>query len=1112
MTKSMFSIESGDLKFTFLNSGDIYKIENKKTLINHWLSNPIDGSLNNLFLRVHTKSGIEVYPLLGVKSGSRVSHGGKRVVWKGKAGQIDYQVTFTLSNQKIWFWTVTAEGNGQEIDIIYGQDLGLADEAAVRTNEAYMSQYIDHTTYNDYQYGFVVCSRQNQPQDGAFPYLQQGSLTKASGFSTDGFQFFGLSYKETNKPEVLLKDQLANEIYQYEFAYTALQSERVHLSGKTEFVFYGLFNENHKDPVSSLEFKEELMQAWEQVQTEKSGSLETEKPVVLSPAFGEPLTTIAMAKEEIEDLFPHRHQEEWDGDTLLSFFTDTHEHVVLKEKEMLTERAHGHIIISGNPVNNIENVLTSTSYIYGIFNSQLTVGNTSFNKMLTNARNHLNVMKTSGQRIYVEIDDTLQLLAMPSLYEMGFNFARWYYKTEDDLFIITVYTMVETPELQLQFQAVSGKSYRVLVTNQVSMNNNEYAAPFHLERNENMISFFADEKSDSAKIFPKLSYRLQVQGSDFSLTDERIFGEYIEPFSASLAVLDITPASEWSIGVQGLLYGEEMPFSGGSADAEIGRYRQFYETVMNGFKLSRNGASSEELEKMNALAWWYTHNMLIHYSVPHGLEQYGGAAWGTRDVCQGPSEYFIATQQFEAVRKILITVYSHQYEDDGNWPQWFMFDRYHKIQQEESHGDIIVWPLKALTEYLSSSHDFSILNAEVPYTRRGSLDFTDEKETILDHVRKQIAYIKNNFLHDTHLSSYGDGDWDDTLQPANGQLKIYMASSWTVALTYQTLNQFSKLMETFNEKEAADLAELASKIKSDFNRYILSSEVIPGFVYMEDPGKIEFMVHPTDTKTGIQYRLLPMTRSMIADLLTPEQADTHYQVIKERLYHPDGVRLMDRPANYTGGVSTHFKRAEQAANFGREIGLQYVHAHIRFVEAMAKLGKAEEVWKGLQTINPIRIQDAVPNAERRQSNAYFSSSDGKFKTRYEASERFDELRDGSVPVKGGWRIYSSGPGIYMNQLISNCLGIRLDGNDLILDPVLPAELDGLEFTFRIKGIPVKFIYKIEGNQDRFVLINGNKVDIETLENQYRRGGLRINQSELEKKLSNRAENTIEILM
>lgn len=118
---------------------------------------------------------------------------------------------------------------------------------------------------------------------------------------------------------------------------------------------------------------------------------------------------------------------------------------------------------------------------------------------------------------------------------------------------------------------------------------------------------------------------------------------------------------------------------------------------------------------------------------------------------------------------------------------------------------------------------------------------------------------------------------------------------------------------------------------------------------------------------------------------------------------------------------------------------------------MAKIGKRDQVWNGLAVINPIGIRDAVPNAELRQSNAYFSSSDGKFANRYEAQERFNELRNGSVAVKGGWRIYSSGPGIYMNQLITNVLGIREDGGDLIIDPVLPDELDGTRFAFEYGG-------------------------------------------------------------
>ncbi|MEM5590798.1 hypothetical protein AAHH67_01900 [Niallia circulans] len=250
-----------------------------------------------------------------------------------------------------------------------------------------------------------------------------------------------------------------------------------------------------------------------------------------------------------------------------------------------------------------------------------------------------------------------------------------------------------------------------------------------------------------------------------------------------------------------------------------------------------------------------------------------------------------------------------------------------------------------------------------------------------------------------------------------------------------------------------------------------------------------------------------MTRSMIAELITPEMAERHYQIIKENLYFPDGVRLMNRPASYKGGVSTNFKRAEQAANFGREIGLQYVHAHIRFTEAMAKLGKAEETWKGLNTINPIGLKDRVENAAIRQSNVYFSSSDGDFKTRYEAQENFGKLKNSGIPVKGGWRIYSSGPGIYINQLISNVLGIRQTAAEVIIDPVLPESLNGLTVTFQLLDKPVEIKYILR-SKDRKAIFNGNVLENRLEDNLYWQGGICLNKEAMKKVLQQ--ENILEV--
>lgn len=1092
-------LQAGNLEAVFLKSGDLYELQAGNIMINQVLSNAIDGALNNLYLRVFTQDGICVYPLIGTKSTSTFHYGASQVNWIGEAAGVEYTVAFYLTDKNIWFWNVTLEATDLEVDVIYGQDLGGAEKGGVRTNEAYMSQYMDHAVFQK-EDGYVVCTRQNQPQQGSFPYIQQGALGNIIGYSTDGFQFFGLSYKETNVPEQLQCESLANEIYQYEFAYTALQTDRAVLKGKKEFTFYGLFQHDHPDSISEPVRRDDIVAAWKTIQV--SSHLEKAQDPVRAHV-GAPLQSLAMTEEEIVELFPNRQQVERENGKLLSFFTNTFEHVVLKEKELLLERPHGHILMSGNNDHLNTNVLSTTSYMYGVFNSQISLGNTSFHKMMSNQRNPLNILKTSGQRVYVEIEGTYRLLTMPSLFEMGFNYARWYYKFEHDTIILTNFTTVDSEQVQLDVSSENGVDYRYLVTNQITMGNHEYEEAYDMKQEGNRLTFQA-RGSESTKRNPKLAYHLHVSGADFEVSDERTLVQPIERGDASLVVLEIQPAKKFSIQIQGSREGEYVLSERESA-VEIKRYRSYFEKVMNGFHL-KHRESHPELDRMNALAWWYTHNMLVHYSVPRGLEQSIGAAWGTRDVCQGPTEYFMATQNYESVKEIIQTVYRHQYEDEGNWPQWFMFDEYGAVQQDDSHGDVVVWPLKVVADYLAVTGDDSILEIEIPYTRREDFALTKKKYPLKQHIEKQIDYVKRHFLHNTFLSSYGDGDWDDTLQPANAQLKKYMVSSWTVALTYQAIHRFADSLEESELRE--ELQKLASGIEKDYQKFLLDKGILPGFLYMEDEEHPEKMLHPEDSKTGIHYRLLPMIRGMISQLLSAEEAEEHYRIIKAKLACPDGVRLMDKPANYKGGVSTHFKRAEQAANFGREIGLQYVHAHIRFIEAMAKLGHGEEVWNGLQVINPVGITHVVRNAEKRQSNAYFSSSDGKFSTRYEAQSRFDELKNGEVPVKGGWRIYSSGPGIYMNQLITNSLGIRQENGNMVIDPILPAKLDGLQFQYKFWGKKMTFHYHFT-NDERKIHMNGKQVETSLTLNRYREGGLMV-QKELAEKHLNSDRNVIDI--
>jgi cellobiose phosphorylase len=249
----------------------------------------------------------------------------------------------------------------------------------------------------------------------------------------------------------------------------------------------------------------------------------------------------------------------------------------------------------------------------------------------------------------------------------------------------------------------------------------------------------------------------------------------------------------------------------------------FWQATGRRFHLACN-ADNPLAAKLNDLFYWYLHNAMVHYTIPHGLEQYTGAAWGVRDVCQGPVEMLFATRHYAAIKAILLKVFAQQYEDSADWPQWFMFDRFVRIQHPESHGDIIVWPLKALALYLEATNDGSIFDAEVPYTEKNGFAFTPHQATLFQHVQRTIDAIEARFIPGTALSCYGSGDWDDTLQPADAAMRQHMVSAWTVALTYQVFQQLATALQRAGyAHEQARLHHLAQRLKEDFNQYLINN-------------------------------------------------------------------------------------------------------------------------------------------------------------------------------------------------------------------------------------------------------------------------------------------------
>jgi CRISPR-associated protein Csx3 len=1110
----------------------LFAIRHGDILVNQVLGSPLEGGIGNVYLRRRTRAGVSAIPLIGPGAASRFTASAEGAAWEGAFDGLEYRCTLRLApRRRAWAWTIEVRnttGTRVGVDALLAQDLGIANEAAVRTSELYTSQYIDHTVLEDTGLGYLLCSRQNLPQGGAYPWIVHGCLEGTVGYLTDGFQFYGLDYKATGVPAALRRRTLPNRVYQYEFAMPTLQSRALALqpSGEGEITFFAAFEPDHPKASGPVDIRRAGATATA-IRGVRTVARADRPPRGRSEAlFDAPrlFASVDLAPSALERAFgpEWRHVERRNGRTL-SFFHGTQQHVTLRAKERVMERPTGHIMRSGRDLAPSDDILSVTAWMFGVFGSQLAIGNTSFHKLLSVCRNPLNVLKSSGIRIFLRAGADWELLGVPSAFEVGHTTARWIYHDGRRTLTVRAGTSPDGPAYRLSVQVERGGPVELLISHNVVVGTNEYddvpdvtidAAGGRIELRPAHGGRFRERYPDATFwIVSPHADRIEAIGRDGLLYADG------EDRGGAFVVVKTRPVDRFDLVLTGSVLSRQRAAASandhaGAATTSSPEIDAWAALAPRSRLAGGRGRFADDVARLDDVLRWYAHDAMVHYTTPHGLEQYSGAAWGLRDVCQGPAELLVATGNLEPLRHVLRTVYEHQSRQTGDWPQWFMFDRHRDVRAGDSHADIIHWPLKALCDYVEASNDLAILDEPVAWTDDKSAAVTEETDAVATHAERQIDRIERDCISGTALPVFGGGDWEDTLQPADRRMAERLVSAWTTELAYQTLGRYRVVCERAGRTAMAErLAELCARIGADFERDLLPDGIVAGLVHF-GPDSVEYFLHPRDRKTGVDYRLLPMTRGMISGLFSPDQAERHLQIIERHLTFPDGVRLMDRPMTYRGGPSRYFLRAESAASFGREIGLQYVHAHIRYIEAMAKVGRADAAFEGLMAICPIRLELDVPNALPRQSNSFFSSSDAAFDDRRQASRDFDRLRTGQVGVKGGWRVYSSGPGIYLNQVVSNVLGLRTFFDDVVFDPVLPRRADGLTFDREVNGRPVRYRYRVtgEGVAPSEVRVNGRAmIGRRATDNPYRAGGLLIAKADFLAALD-RHDNVVEIVV
>ena len=960
-----------------------------------------------------------------------------------------------------WFWHVRLVNDSevtQTVDLVWLQDVALAPYGAVRTNEYYVSQYLDLTPVPLGSNGSGVAVRQNMPGERQ-PWALFGCLGRADRWSTDARQLTGGADRQ-RWPD--LERDLPAERLQHEHTVVGLQHEPIRLEPGMSVTtgFFGIVVPDHPAATSAEDA------AYARLAMDDPGAAPpSDHPADAEP--GEPIAVslfhrapLAAARDLTPAEFgalagPGADHEEGPAGEPFAAFTGTGAHLVAAGKQRAVLRPHGHLIRSGASLEPDEEAVTATCWMAGQFLAQLTQGHVSRVPVLSVQRSYLGLQRAAGLRIFVA--DPADPADPDGRSRPG---SSWMRRAPGGSRPMAAPGGTSPTGGPSRSRPRTPETDHVAVV-EVRADRTAPAAgrgpsrPVRGRRCRTRHSCRALRSTTGSNVRtddgPVLfEYPAAGTGSETEVGDDGVLFIDGDSRGAPWLTFRTGPTTSWSLTVRPALAPADSPDR-----PSIPPTPDFWAGLADAVRFEPpDTAAGRTAGQIAAVLPWFAHDAVIHYLSPRGLEQYTGGGWGTRDVCQGPVGLLLTLGRFDELRALILRIFAAQNER-GDWPQAFDFyRRFVNWNQQDAHGDVVYWPLLALGDYLAATGDASVLAELVCFVGDGG---PSEPASLLHHVDRALDAVERSRIAGTALPAYGHGDWNDSLQPADPELAARMCSTWTVTLQAQALHALAEGMRAGAPDDPAIRATAgrADGIADDgtaaMRELLLVDGVLAGYGLFDagsggagpDRRPVEHLVHPRDRRTGLTYSILPMIHAISGDLLTPDEAAAHLGLISDRLTGPDGGRLFDRPVQYTGGPMQVFQRAEASTFFGREIGIMYTHAHLRYAEALARTGDADGLLHALALADPIGITQRVASARPRQSTTYFSSSDAVFADRYAAADGYAGVLDGSIPLEGGWRVYSSGPGLFLRLVVEQLCGIRRRGSRVEIDPVLAGDLDGL---------------------------------------------------------------------
>ncbi|PSJ58531.1 GH36-type glycosyl hydrolase domain-containing protein [Pseudaminobacter soli (ex Li et al. 2025)] len=360
-------------------------------------------------------------------------------------------------------------------------------------------------------------------------------------------------------------------------------------------------------------------------------------------------------------------------------------------------------------------------------------------------------------------------------------------------------------------------------------------------------------------------------------------------------------------------------------------------------------------------------------------------------------------------------------------------------------SDDVVWLAFGTAYYVKVTGDTSILDEMIPFIDGEELKEGEHDAFYVPEISKKSVTLYEHCVRalDLAIARTGatglplmlGGDWNDGMNRVgeNGRGE----SVWLGWFLLKTLGDFGQLARTRGEVKRADKWDKhARKLKQ-----ALENAAWDGSWYRRGSYDDGALLGSRDSDE-CNIDSIAQSWSVLSGDGDPARSKTAMDSAIDMLVDQDLriIKLFTPPFANTTEDPGYIKSYPPGV---RENGGQYTHASTWFVIALAEMRRADDAYRCFSMLNPVNHSLDEEAAEHYRVEPYVVVA--------------DIYSEGDKAGRGGWTWYTGSAGWLYRAGVEAILGIRREGQQLFVDPVLPASWPGYKATLKLDGA----IYRID---------------------------------------------------